>query len=68
MRNDLRVVQVDYTVIDCLFADEAPTAAEQKYKLVTHQDSKTGVLLHYNLEPISSDGLSEIDEDGQLPK
>ncbi|GEM_PF-4077446 len=24
MRNDLRVVQVDYTVIDCLFADEAP--------------------------------------------
>lgn len=68
MKNDPRVVQVDYTVIDCLFADEAPSAVEQKYKLVTYQDSKAGVLLNYNLEPIGPDDLSETDEDGQLPK
>lgn len=68
MENDPTVLQVDFTVIDCLFADETPSAAKVNYKLVTYQDPNTGVILDYGLEPITPDGLSETDEDGALPK
>lgn len=68
MKNDLIVAQVDFTIIDCLITDEAPSAAARNYKLVTFQDSITGVILHYGLVHMSPDGLSETDEDGALPK
>lgn len=68
MKNDPIIVQVDFTVVDALFADEDSSALEQNCKLVTYQDSKTGVILDYSLEPMTPDGLSETDEDGQLPK
>lgn len=68
MKNDPIVVQVDFTIIDCLITDEAPSAAARNYKFVTYQDSSTGVILHYGLVHMSPDGLSETDEDGALPK
>ncbi|MFJ4386201.1 hypothetical protein ACIP02_17915 [Pseudomonas sp. NPDC089408] len=68
MKNDPIVVEIDFTAIDVLFADADSSAAEQKCKLITYQDSKTGVILDYSLEPRSPDDLSETNEDGQLPK
>lgn len=68
MKNDPTVVQVDFTVIDVLFADEDYSAVEQNYKLVTYQDSKTRTILDYSLVPMSPDDLNETDEDGELPK
>lgn len=68
MKNDPTVVQVDFTVIDVLFADEDYSAVEQNYKLVAYQDSKTRIILDYSLVPMSPDGLNETDEDGELPK
>ena len=68
MKNDPIAVEIDFTAIDALFADEDSSAAEQNCKLITYQDSKTGVILDYSLEPRSPDYLSETDEDGQPPQ
>lgn len=68
MKNYPIVVEIDFTAIDALFADADASAVEQNYKLITYQDSKTGIILDYSLEPRSPDDLSETDEDGQRPK